>query len=191
MKTAIATALLFLLLLAPAHGHPSCAIHVRDYKMVLNGYGDTRFKELAENISTKMDTFQKRLGVNLGADHRLFCHGWTLNDSIPKAVFEELERRAPGKRGEFIQAWKDFAGEINTLAVEKTGLPKAQAKALASLLYDLHLLGDFEPDNSELRYVLHPRAVVENIDKDVETLFLNRPEYAKEVRNTLQSVLKE
>lgn len=174
--------------------HPSVRMHYEDFQNIFNGYGDEAFKELSYKISSGIDNelpilFRQQIGKVPG-NHRILGHGWTLNDSIPRRILASLSKAYPGKEKEIIELWQGFARKLIEESMRLTGLPKNQATALASMLYDIHLLGDFEPGNKELMYVLSPDDIVKNIYKNIDTLFKNKPEYAGMIRKSLQRVLK-
>lgn len=190
--------LVFLIYLAgicTIYAHSSFDMHYRDISCIFNGYGnDIAFKELSKEISSGIDSelpklFKERFGKVPG-NHRILGHGWTLNSSIPERVLDELEKTYPGKRAEFIDLWSKFAKKLTMRAEELTGLPAKQAKALATMMYDIHLLGDLEPDNTLVKYVLTPKEIVNDFNKNAEILFKNKPEYAKSITSKLLKALK-
>ena len=182
-------------LFGTVYSHPSFDIHYDDISCVFNGYGqDEIFKELSKEISSGIDSelpklFKERFGKVPG-NHRILGHGWTLNGSIPERILIELEKTYPGQRAEFIDLWRNFANKLTTRAEQLTGLPPKQAKALATMIYDIHLLGDLEPDNKLVQYVLTPKEIVNDFSQNAEILFKNKPEYAKSIREKLFEVLK-
>lgn len=175
-------------------GHPSAKLHYEDFKTIFNGYGDEVFEELSYKVSSGIDNelptaFRQQFG-KIPGNHRILGHGWTLNDSIPRETLELLSKEYPGKEKEIIKLWQIFARNLQSEAVRITGLPKAQANAFASLLYDIHLLGDLEPGNKMLEYVLSSDDIVSNINKNVDILFRNKPEYAALIKRRLSDVAK-
>ena len=191
----------------------SAASHYEDFINVFNGYGDDSFYELSKKISSGIDAynftvddssegvvkrinkkglpglFKEKLGP-LPDNHRILGHGWGLNDDIPKETLDFLCKHYPGKEKEIIEVWRAFVNDINKEAIRLTGLPKKQANAFASLLYDIHLLGDIEPDNTLIDYVLHEKRIIKSIEKNVDTLFNNKSEYAELIKKRLQKALK-
>ena len=195
MKKNIVTFLSFFLtvIVAVCYGHSSQALHYDDILCIFNGYGDKNFQELYTTISSGIDNelpncFREVIGPIPG-NHRLLGHGWTLNESIPKDTMELLLKRYPGKEKQIIGVWSKLVREWNILAVNKTGLPPQQAKALASLIYDIHLLGDLEPDNKLLDPVLNIRHLFNSIKKNSRILFQNSPQYANLICRRLDTVL--
>ena len=160
--------------------HASAKLHLEDEATVFAGYGDdANFKELVSVVSGGIDNelpklFRESIGAVPG-NHRILGHGWTLNASIPRKTMDKLLKRYPDKRDDIIKVWATFARDCKTKSEELTGLPKNQANALASMIYDIHLIGDLQPDNKLLDDVLELGAIVKNFKKDSAELF-NKPE---------------
>lgn len=152
------------------------------------------FHEAANQISSAMDndlweSFRLTIGKVPG-NHRLIGHGWTLDGDIPKNVLQELERANPGRKTDILAWWSKESKRLAEGMEKATGLPPKQAKALASLQWDFHLLGDRMPGNKVVDVVLPPKAIAKNIEKNCEVLFKGRPEYAKAVGRSMQKTLK-
>lgn len=193
MRASLQLLVLLLLLILPcmAKLRPE---HVSDMKYVFNGYGDASFKELSEAVSAGMDEtlpamYREKLGP-LPGNHRILGHPWALNDSIPSNVMEELTKNYPGKEDVVLNVWEEFATNLNAKAQRISGLPETQAKALAAMLYDVHLLGDYEPGNVRVDIVLQPELTVQNFIKESKALFKNQPQLAVEIEQRLEMVLK-
>ena len=182
-------------------GHGSWLRHYEDIECILGGYGDAEFKAFFKELSsgldkTIVDEFRAQGGIIPGGvgQHRILGHGWSLNNRIPKTVLDEIERTNPGKSQVFIQIWRKHVTNINQKALELTGFReplKKEASALASLMNDIHLLGDWEPDNTELGHLLDYRQIIANINKDVDILFGKNSKYAKIVHKHLDKYLKK
>lgn len=190
--------------------HEGFSRHYDDFTAVFNGYGDDVFRELSQRISSGIDAYTYDLIPASGkkvtqrglpglfkdhfgkvpGNHRVLGHAWSLNDDIPKEALNYLCETYPGREKEIIDIWRNFARRINSEAVRLTGLPEPQAKALASLLYNIHLLGDLEPDNKLFELVLPEGRIVRNIEKDVEILFKDKPQYFKTIQKHLSKVLR-
>ena len=176
-----------------AHGDK--VMHYKDFIGVFNGYGDKPFQDLSYSISEGIDSklpvmFRERIG-SIPGNHRVLGHGWALNDAIPRQTLDYLCQTYPGKEKEIIDIWRTFAKQITGDAVSTTGLPTKQANAFASLLYDIHLLGDVEPDNKLIDLVLSPKSIVRNINKDSRILFQNNPQYADLIQRRLFLVMRQ
>lgn len=174
-------------------GHGAANLHYDDILCIFNGYGDDNFRELYESISSGIDNelprrFREVIG-SVPGNHRILGHGWTLNESIPNDTINLLVSRYPGREQEIIKIWSGLAREWNMLAIAKTGLPKEQANALASLIYDIHLLGDLEPDNKMIEAVLNYRHLFNSIKKSSKILFYDKPQYAKLICERIDGVL--
>ncbi len=152
------------------------------------------FHEAAGNISRAIDndllkSFRQAIGKVPG-NHRIIGHGWTLDGAIPKDVLKELEQANPGRKTDILAWWSKESKRLAEGMEKATGLPPKQAKALASLQWDFHLLGDRMPGNKVVDVVLPPKAIAKNIEKNCEVLFKGRPEYAKAVGKSLHKALK-
>jgi hypothetical protein len=177
------SAIILSLLATFAIAHSSAKLHLQDEVAVFNGYGDCdNFKALVAAVSGGVDNelprlFREKIGPVPG-NHRILGHGWTLNAAIPKKTWEKLLKKYPDKKDEIIEVWATFARTCIAKSEELSGLPRKQANALASIIYDIHLIGDLEPDNKLIEDVLSLEDIVKNFNKDCETLFANKPEYA-------------
>jgi hypothetical protein len=178
-----------------ALAHSSAKLHLADEASVFNGYGDCdNFKALVAAVSGGVDNelpklFRESIGPVPG-NHRILGHGWTLNAAIPQKTMDKLQSKYPGKKDEIIKVWAAFARNCIAKSEELSGLPKQQANALASMIYDIHLVGDLEPDNTLIKDVLELSLIVKNFNKDCETLFVNKPEYAELIAKKLEEAMK-
>ena len=125
--------------------------HYKDVEAVFNGYGDDKsFKDLFKAVSGGLDNklpemFRDAVGGSVPGNHRILGHGWTLNAAIPEETMEKLEKENHGKKKEILGAWAEFARGCIAKSEELSGLPKKQANAAASIIYDVHLVGDLVP----------------------------------------------
>lgn len=178
-----------------ALAHSSAKLHNADIAAVFNGYGDCdNFKALVATVSGGIDNelpkmFRETIGPVPG-NHRILGHGWTLNSAIPQRIWDKLLKKYPDKKDEIIKLWVAFAKSCIAKTEELSGLPKQQANALASMIYDIHLIGDLEPDNTLIKDVLELSEIVKNFNKDCESLFANKPEYAKLIGKKLEEAMK-
>ena len=170
--------------------------HWQEFQIVFAGYGnDESFKDLARFISSGIDDkikkrFEEKIG-KLPDNHRILAHPWGLSDKIPQDILNIIKNKHPGMEEEFITIWKDFVNEIIEKTMRVTGLPKAQAKAFAALIYDIHLIGDIEPGNTRIDLVMNIKKIVSDIKKNVDILFKNKPKYAQLIKKYLDKILKE
>lgn len=191
----IASAIILSLLAILSLAHSSAKLHFDDEAAVFNGYGDCdNFKALVAAVSGGVDNelpklFREKIGPVPG-NHRILGHGWTLNAAIPKKTWDKLLIKYPDKKDEIIKVWAAFARNCIAKSEELSGLPKNQANALASMIYDIHLIGDLEPDNTLIKDVLELKEIVKNFEKDCETLFINKPEYAALIEKKLEEAMK-
>jgi hypothetical protein len=195
MKKRITIGLLILGVSVNAFAHASSSLHFDDAEAVFSGYGDDKsFKELFKVVSGGIDNdlpkmFRETIGPVPG-NHRILGHGWTLNAAIPKKTMDKLLAKYPDKKDEIIALWAVFARNCIAKAEELTGLPKNQAKALASMIYDVHLIGDWGPKNKLLDDVLALDEIVNNFKKDCEVLFINKPVHSEFVSKKLDEAMK-
>ena len=153
------------------------------------------FHEAANQISSAMDnelleSFRQTIGKVPG-NHRLIGHGWTLDGEIPRDVLKTLEEANPGRKADILQWWSGESKRLVEGMEKATGLPTKQAKALAGLQWDFHLLGDRMPGNTVVDVVLPPKAIAKNIDKNCEILFKALPEYAKAIGKSLRWAMQQ
>jgi hypothetical protein len=196
MKNSISLLILSVVVFTQSLVHASSGtMHRKDSEAVFNGYGDDKsFKELFNSVSGGLDNklpemFRASVG-SVPGNHRVLGHGWTLNAAIPKATLEKLEKDNHGKKKEIIAVWAEFSRGCIAKSEELSGLPKKQAGALASIIYDVHLVGDLEPDNKIIEPVLELGEIVKSIEKDCETLFVNKPQYSEFVNKKLDEAMK-
>jgi len=100
--------------------------------------------DLAEKGSSFLNTLRKEFGSIPGA-HRDVAH-WGLSGAIPKKFLEDMEKRYPGCTERVVELWRQFV--ITRREAVKQALHLAgpnsdrAAQAIASMIYDIHLLGD-------------------------------------------------
>jgi hypothetical protein len=194
MKRTIIPFLTCLILAGQALAHSSAKEHFEDVSTVFAGYSEDKgFKELFKAVSGGIDNelpkmFREKVGAVPG-NHRILGHGWTLNAAIPKKTMDKLLKRYPDKKDDIIAIWATFARDCKAKAEELSGLPKNQANALASMIYDIHLVGDLEPDNKLLEDVLELSEIVKNFKKDADELFQNKPEYSSLIAKKLDEAM--
>lgn len=190
--------------------------HVKDMLSVLNGFGDcSEFQTLCEAITKGMDEtaanaaksgekalleglpcmFEKRFGMGVPLNHRLLGHGWTLNASIPRDTLnlidsKFIENGLPWRKADVLALWKEWAGNCIALTEKMSKLPHSKARALASLLMDVHLLGDLEPGNALIQYVLSPEEIAKNIEKDLADLLGRNSPCYKRVSQEMDKVIR-
>lgn len=176
--------------------------HANDFGRVFEGFGGKSVDKLFQLVNEAIDSgFEKRIrekipGLKVSIpktfsvsgipysegvryNHRIFGHGWTFDAAIPEKVLKVLDESHPGCKAEVIREWRNFVNELTEKAVRLTGLPKNQAKALVAILWDIHLLGDWVPGNTRVDLMLPPGEILKNIEKNLRTLFKNRPQYAE------------
>ena len=206
-------AFFFLQSILPAWGM-SGTDHSGDMIEVLIGNRSARVPELrgmCRQISSTIDNFQVIKGLPVGeSGHRAYGH-WGFSDSIPfsksplKDVLDRIESTAleRGKtpseaiaarnaaKQRIIDAWHDDVTKIIQFIENETGLVKRQAKGLAGLFYDIHLLGDWT--GLKLDSLQAVDSIGDDVVKNLRRLFGNRSnlvdEIAAEIKNTTKYCL--
>lgn len=185
------------MMLGMANAHPLAADHYYDFHEVFEGFGDPSFKDLAAKINTGIDSelpklYEERLGIKFSPrNHRIIAHSWSLDEPIPRGSLKEIERLAPGSSVEVIKIWREWAGGVIKYTSEITGLPRAQARALASFLMNIHFLGDLQPgDNVMIEQVLKPDKILNNLIKAAKDLHLNETYITKLEKLSRVAVLR-
>ncbi len=160
-------------------------VHIQEMKSVMNGFGDSKdFQKLAEIITKSIDNtvldseapvqgfpakFKEMMGT-LPGNHRLLAHKWVVGEAIPKETLDMLDKYYPKKRGEIIGLWRDHTKQVIEITQELSGLSPKKAKAMASLLSSIHLLGDIEPGNTMIDDVLPLDDIAKNIKRNLVDL---------------------
>ncbi len=140
--------------------------HAGDMVEVLTGDRSARVPDLRAmcvDFSATIDNFKVIKGIPVGLEgHRVYGH-WGFSGDIPfnkPPLSEILQRVESGvlQRGgtpaeaqsaraavkaKIIEAWKRDVANLIRLVEAETGLTGIQAKGLAGLFYDIHLLGDW------------------------------------------------
>ena len=139
--------------------------------------------------------FEEKFGMSAPGNHRVLGHGWSLNADIPESTLDYIEntfkeKGLPWTRQDVKDLHKLWANNIIEEIKVKTKLPHQKASSFASLLQNIHLLGDVEPGNTLVDYVLGPEDIQKNIDKDLaELLGKDNPTY-KEISKQLKAAVK-
>lgn len=158
------------------------------------------FYDLFDSISNMMDSMPKKLEIEFGLPkgslsnpktHRIFCHGWPLDGEPTEEVLELLEKKYGIPREKILKYWHKYQKSVFAKAAAFTKLPMQQAKSFACLMWDIHILGDLGPDNSEFKGVMKLEELVDDICKRIESLFGSDSSTAKSLCKRLRSVLKQ
>lgn len=172
----------------------SGAEHVAQYKVIFNGFGASPdFAALVDYVNKAVDTDMpeafRAQGLKVPGNHRILGHAHAFNAPIPRETLNELLAANPGKKEEIIKVISETNKRLTRLAQLHTGLPKAQASALVSIIHNIHLLGDYEPSNRLVSYVLKPQDAAKNIIRECEVLFKNDPKLVDTIRQNIKSIL--
>lgn len=193
IKQTLSYAGLACLFATSALAHPMARMHEADMEGVFARIEGGAFQKTVADISSGIDNelpdlFREKIGPIPG-NHRLVGHGWTLDGAIPKEAMRELERAHPGRKGEFVKLWRDYAKTVTARMQDATGLPPKQAEALAGLHWDIHLLGDRTADNTLVGRVLPTSDIERNLEKNCDILFKGRDGYSKAIRSAMREAL--
>jgi len=187
--------LVFGLLPNLAFSHASARLHEKDINSVFAGYDNAYFPDIVRLVSSGMDNeLPRRFRAEIGSvpgNHRMLGHCWSFGDAIPRRVFEVIERKHPGSSEAFIAMWRDFSQGIVLQISQKTGLNARQAQAFASLIHDVHLLGDRTSDNKLVDYVLTTKEISNNMIKAMRVLWPSEKAFATNVSALFQSIQKD
>lgn len=185
-------------------------VHVSEMRNVLNGFSGKQFDDLAYAITKGIDEkeiipdpvppnrvqglpaeFKRAFGKLPSANHRILGHGWALGAPIPEDTLQYLAKEYPGKLDEIRKINSIWSENMVRVTEELTGLPNTKAKAFASLLHNIHLLGDVEPGNKITELVLPPEDIKKNIVKDLRVLADKSPAAVNQIEEQLQKVIRE
>lgn len=173
--------------------------HELDYKGVLETIEGENFNTLIKDISKAVDSDLPKAISELSGEpvsvsrHRYFGH-WGFEGSIPFESEPYKDYLNRFSREDVIRVWTEMVNRVTNEAMELTGLPKKQARALVGLIYDTHLLGDWKPDlktNRILDPLLSPEKIRVDIIKNLHNLFGNNSTFVKELETELISIKAE
>lgn len=200
------TILCFSILLAmafsmAAFGHGSKSVHAAEFKAVINGYDDPTLNAFYLKFSSGIDSgllndIRTALGEKFGCselhvsfgDHRFYAHSWPFGDHIPRNKLDKIENIHQGAWEAIEPVWQKFCGEQISYVMSELRFPRKQARAFCAVLYYVHLLGDWDPnDNTMFRYVMPCSEIVERLNSQFTVIFINHPDMAMEIRTRLSA----
>jgi len=173
--------------------------HAREMLEVLTGkpkyVREAALRSMFEELSTTIDNFEVIKGVPIGkGEHRVYGH-WGFAGSIPfneeplKGILGKLDSAARKEaKNRISNAWKKDVNKLIKTVREHTGLPRTQAKGLAGLFYDIHLLGDWK--TTKVDALQKPRKIKADILKNLHRLLGNRSNLVNEIGEELKQALK-
>lgn len=160
----------FIILNLSSHSSPNANKHAAEFLDDFGFYtGKNKNIRLAvKEISNLIDDVEKIPFKNVNSKfgkygHRNFGH-WGFSSDIPFNKNEYLkELLSEGvTRKEIIQAWKIRTNEMTDIVVKYTGITnRKQARALAGLIYDHHLLKDYSDKLTQ------PLQNINHLEKDI------------------------
>ena len=141
--------------------------------------GFAGFGELFEQVSSRMDGMPRELEIKFGLKrgtlshpkvHRLLGHGWSLDADPPEHILALFQKKTGIDKMELLNYWRNYQLETFSLAEKYTGLPASKAKAFAGLVWDIHLLGDWTPDNMEVSKLVPIKSLTDDFCKKIRIL---------------------
>ena len=143
------------------------------------------FCRVFDQVSGKMDSMPRDLEIKFGLSrgtlshprhHRFLCHGWAIDKDPPECVLEFFQMKSGIDKIELLNYWRDYQRETFALVQQYSGLSAERAKAFAGIIWDIHLLGDWTPDNSEVKWLVRIEDISDNLCKNLKTLLGERAE---------------
>lgn len=137
------------------------------------------FGELFEQVSSRMDGMPRELEIKFGLKrgtlshpkiHRLLGHGWPLDADPPEHILALFQKKTGIDKMELLNYWRNYQLETFAMAEKYTGLPASKAKAFAGLVWDIHLLGDWTPDNMEVSKLVPIKSLTDDFCKKIRIL---------------------
>lgn len=137
------------------------------------------FTELFNQVSCKMDSMPHEVEILFGLPprklqnaqmHRLLCHGWALDADPPEHIIALLQKSFGIDKTKLLNYWRHYQLETFAMAEKYTGLPTPKAKAFAGLIWDIHLLGDWTPDNWEVSRLVPIKSLSDDFAKNMKVL---------------------
>lgn len=137
------------------------------------------FGELFDQVSSKMDGMPRELEIKFGLKrgtlshpkvHRLLCHGWALDSDPPEHVLALFQKRTGIDKMELLNYWRNYQIETFAIAEKYAGLSSSKAKAFAGLIWDIHLVCDWTPDNTEVSKLVPIKSLTEDFCKKIQVL---------------------
>ena len=134
--------------------------------------------------------FRAKFGKIRG-NHRIVGH-WGMGGSIPFNEEPWKTAFAGYNQKEISELWGKYVNQLTDKALEVLGkdMPRAQARAIVSLIYDVHLIGDRTAGNTIVDPVLHIKRVQEDILKCLRIIYKSRPEVVEAVEKAFSEIHK-
>lgn len=157
----------------PNNASPNAAKSTIEAEKAFSG-----FCELFNQVSGKMDSMPTILEQKFGLakrtlqnpNHRFLCHGWMLDKDPPEIVLEMFQKKTGVQKSEFLNFWRHYQLETFAMAEKYTHLSPEKAKAYASFLWDIHLLGDWEPDSTKVKWLVPVEDIANDMCDRIRTM---------------------
>ena len=179
-----------------AYAHPNATLHHNDLDVLLGGFKGTPLGDIAYEVSDSIDNemiawFRQKYG-SVPGNHRLFSHGHTLGEAIPRELLDAINQRY-GKQAvdDVIRRQQEIAGRYLKKIMDTTGLQRKQASGFLRQFSNSHLLGDLMEDNKLINLVKDFDSICESEVKIVDDLFgKSNPEYAEALKSEIKTLKK-
>lgn len=175
--------------------------HAGDMLKVLLGEGnnDAEVRATLREFTKTIDNFKVIKGIPVGnAGHRVYGH-WGFAAEIPfehGELKEALARIADLEGNEarlaaiekIRAAWQEDAKHLIKLSEQLVGMDGRAARGLAGLLYDIHLLGDWQ--GKKLASLQDTKAIFSDLEKCMHRLFGNNSKAARDLVPYLHNAIE-
>lgn len=176
--------------------------HAADMLAVLLGEGrtDAEVRVTLREFTKTIDNFNVIEGVPVGkAGHRVYGH-WgfaadipfehgELKETLDRIAVAEGEKARTAAIEKIRAAWHDDARHLIKISERLIGIDGKAARGLAGLLYDVHLLGDWQ--GKKLGSLQDADAIFADLQKCVHRLFGNNSKAARDLvpylRNSIEA----
>lgn len=198
--------LLLSFIILESHAH-SLAGHKNDFYKVLEGVSGNNLEEIYKFISSGMDSenykinpnskkngysfvkeFRKKFGSLPVGNHRLIGH-WGFEGAIPFNSEPYKSALAQYPKNEIVKLWQEYVNKVTEFVMKKTGLSKKQAKGLAGVIYNTHLLGDYT--TTYIDPLPHPKYIADETLKSLHRLLGNNNSLVNKIKNEFAKVNKK
>ena len=178
--------------------------HLRDFQNVMGGVSGKNLNNVYKTISSGMDSktyklnpadrryglsfvrmFEKHLGSLPSGNHRLIGH-WGFEGAIPFNQEPYKTALAQYPKDKVVALWQSFVNDTVQKTKDYTKLPTTQAKGLAGLIYNIHLLGDYSTTYTDP--LPPPKYIVNDIQKNLNRLFGNNNNLSTKVKTEINAI---
>ena len=166
--------------------------HYSDIVAIFEGVKGDNFTDITKIISSGIDSgfpdeFYKVFGSRPRGNHRILGH-WGFSGNIPfeKEPYKSALKDYP--KDKIVKLWRNYVNQLTKEAMVKLGLPKAQAKAVVGIIYDIHLLGDIKPGNKVLAPLPSVQSVSDDLCKNLQRLYGKNSKQVQEIIKQIKNI---